>query len=55
MEKKIKKEKLSRRVIDDLAKRNVDPSEPKPFPYTTADGKRILVSAYKILTRYWRS
>lgn len=51
MSKKFRKEKLSRKALDELAKRNSDPTSKKPFPYTTASGEKIQVSPSKILLR----
>lgn len=51
---KFRKEKLSRKALDELAKRNVDNTSPKTFQYTLANGQRISVSAYNIVSRNWR-
>ena len=43
------KEKLSRKAIDEIARRNMDVTNPKAFLYTLANGERIPVSAYNII------
>ena len=48
---KFRKEKLARKAIDELAKRNTDSSAKNAFPYTTATGERVIVSPAKVLLR----
>lgn len=51
MELKFRREKLSRKAIDDLARRNMDASASNAFPFTTATGERILVCPSTIILR----
>ena len=49
MAREFRKEKISRKALDDLARRYADPSSPTAFPYTLENGERIQVCGLKLL------
>ncbi len=51
MAEKFRKEKLSRKSLDDLAKRNIDTTAKRFYTYTTVSGEKLQVSTAKILSR----
>ena len=54
MAERFKKEKLSRKALDELAKRNIDSTSARTYTYTTASGEKLPVSTVKILSRKWK-
>lgn len=43
-----RKEKISSKALDDLARRYADPSSPTAFPYSLESGERISVCAMRL-------
>ena len=50
MAREFRKEKISRKALDDLARRYSDPSASTAFPYTLESGERIQVCGLKLLS-----
>ena len=49
MAEKFRKEKLSRKSLDDLAKRNIDTTAKRFYTYTTVSGEKLQVDRKSVV------